>query len=363
MTPRKYYSNIIFTTSPITGHYRYSDLFQIYPIPFEDKLQFDKATHFPVIIEYWIDENEKKKVSNPMFDGIEEFISTSTLQNNWLYLLTRLLTVFTNHRFFLYDTERAWFFPLNTQITDATPSNWGFKCYHYEGLIKKINISSFSKIELPEITRVKHLTYFQYPNIDDHTVDVTLSEHTDLLFKAYQMLTIEERKYFDAAITLICNGQDLKYKMKSIAYLSFISSIETMSALQFKEKQDDIKFQCDSCKLIKSSPYTCPECNNPIWGISQQFKQYLSMYLSTDPKLNSVLNKIYGIRSKIVHSGQLLLGDAFIDWDKQDQQNKEFDTLLSLMQYSKLSICNWLILNAKDKAAANIGIATSGAGR
>lgn len=352
MTTRRYYSNIIFTTSPITGYYRYSDLFQIYPILFEDKVQFDKATHFPVIIEYWIDENEIKTVNNPMFDGIEEFISISTLQNNWLHSLTRLLSVFTNHRFFLYDREQAWFLPLNTQITDTTPSNWGDKCYHYEGLKKKLNISSFSQMELQEITRVKHSTYFKNPNIDDHTIDVTISEYTDLLFKAYQMLTIEERKYFDAAVTLICNGQDLKYKMKSISYLSFISSIETMSALQFKAKQDAIKFQCNSCKLIKSSPYTCPKCNTPIWGISQQFKEYLSMYLSTDSNLNSVLNKIYGIRSKIVHSGQLLLGDAFIDWDKQDQEKSEFDTLLSLMQYSKISICKWLILNAKGKVAS-----------
>lgn len=349
LTTRKYCSNIIFTTSPMTGHYRYSDIFQIYPIPFEDKLQFEKATHFPIIIEYWVDENEKKKISNPMFEGNEESISILTLQNNWLHLLTRLLSVFTNHRFFLYDSDQAWFFPLNSAITDSTQSSWGCKHYYHDRLNKKLNISEFSKIQVPQIASVKHTDYFQYPNIDDQTIAVTISEHTNLLFTAYQMLSIEEKKFFDAAITLICNGQDLKDKMKSIAYISFISSIETMSALQFKEKQDTIKFHCNSCKLIKSSPYTCPECNNPIWGISQQFKQYLAIYLSTDPSLNSVLNTIYSIRSKIVHSGQLLLGDAFIDWDKQGQQNKEFETLISLMQYSKLSICNWLLLNAKEK--------------
>jgi hypothetical protein len=127
---RKYYSNVIFATSPLTGYYRFKDLFQIYTLPDKERLKFDKETHFPIIIEYWIDEGEKQKATNPFFDGIEDYVSIATLQNNWLNLLTRLLSVFTNHHFFLYDLDKAWYVPLDKEITNSTSSNFGFKYYH-----------------------------------------------------------------------------------------------------------------------------------------------------------------------------------------------------------------------------------------
>lgn len=356
---RKYYSNIIFCTNPIKGYYRFDDLFQIFPLQIEGQPDFSKAAHFPLVIEYWIEEQEVKKVANQMFEGIAEWVSVSTLQNNTLKLYTNLLSAFTNHRFFVYDTEQAWFMPidkiLNEKIKeDIIGSNWGAKWYHFPGLREKLRIDKFSDIQMELVPPVEHPLYFQNPEFDDHEKPVTFSHRTSLIFKAYTMLTQEEKKFVDASVTLICNGQDLKYSMKSLSFISFISSIETMSSLEFKEKQDQIGFACNSCKLINSSPYTCPACGNPIWGISQQFKEYLKLYVYSGDGFNKVLNKIYGIRSKIVHSGQLLLGDQFVDWDKNDKQNEEFNTLITLMQYSKLSLTNWLLLNAKKKVEQKI---------
>ena len=258
---RKYYSNIIFCTNPITGYYKYNDLFQIFPLQIKGQPDFLKATHFPLVIEYWIEEEEAKKVANQMFEGIEEWVSISTLQNNTLKLYTNLLSAFTNHRFFVYDTDQAWYMPidkiLNEKIKeDVVGSNWGAKWYHFPGLREKLRIDKFSDLKMEFIPPVEHPLYFQNPEFDDHEKPVTFSHQTNLIFKAYTMLTHDERKFVDASVTLICNGQDLKYSMKSLSFISFISSIETMSSLEFKEKQDQIGFACNSCKLINTSPYT-----------------------------------------------------------------------------------------------------------
>jgi len=328
-------------------------MFQITPLPTEFELVYDKPTHFPILLEYWIDLDEVKPINLDELEDISDYVSESTLQNNWLNKLVRLLTAFTNHYFFVYDTEQGWFIPLNLQIPreeyNKISSSWGVKFYYKEELQKRFLINQLTDIELENIEEQTHNEYFQRPNIDNRNEEITISKYTNAMFEAFFLLNKMERKYFDSAVTLIYNGQQIKDKMRSLAFLSFISSIETMTSLEFKEKQEEIHLKCNSCKTIENSPFSCNQCGSPIWGISQQFKLYLKKYLTTDPKANSVINKLYGTRSKIVHSGQLLLGDSFIDWDKNKQQNEEYESLISIMQYSKMSLVNWLLATGIKK--------------
>lgn len=354
---RKYYCNIIFCKSRLLKKYRFGDLFQIRPLPEKFQINYHKADHFPLIIEYYVNLSDVKPTNRKELEDVEKFFSEATLQNNWLHSLVRLLSVFTNHFFFVYDTEQSWYFPLNSnlanEIIDKMESSWGFKYYHIDGIQEQLQITQLTDTTEDDILKIKHIDYFMKPHIDDTHAEITISEFTDLMFESFTTLTIQEKKYFEASVTLIYNGQQIKNKMRSLAYLSFISSIETMTSYEFREKQADIELECKSCKRIKTSPFHCQECGNPTWGITQQFKEYLKKYLSDAPEANSIINKIYGVRSKIVHSGQLLLGDSFIDWDKDQKQNEEANGLISVMQYSKLSIIKWLILNGKEKAAAN----------
>lgn len=351
---KKYYSNLIFCNSPVKKKYRFLDLFQIYPLPDKFQIQCDNQTHFPLIIEYNINLDNIKPIKNKLFTGAEKIMAEITVQNNWLNLLIKILSAFTNHYFFIYDTEQGWYFPINSSLPEGEinklSSNWGFKYYHIDGIKEILQIDTFSDISCDEIEQVTHNEYFQRPYIDDNKSEIKISKFTNLMFQSFLMLTQEERKYFDASITLIYNGQQIRNKMRSLAYLSFISSIETMTSYEFKDKQEGIEFKCKSCKLISKSPFECKECGNPIWGISQQFKAYLNKYLTNDPKANSIISTIYGVRSKIAHSGQLLLGDSFIEWDKEKQHNKEFESLISVMQYSKMSLVNWLLINGKTKS-------------
>jgi rubrerythrin len=350
---KKYYCNLIFCSSLVNKKYRFGDLFQISPLPDEFNLNYDQQTHFPLLIEYSIDLDKLKNINKKEFEGIEDFMSESTLQNNWLQMLIKLLSTFTNHHFFIYGIEQSWFMPLNSGLSreelNKISSVWGFKTYHLEGLNKRFQITKLTDIDIDNIQECTHNEYYQRPNLDNSYVEITISKYTNAMFEAFMQLNDNERKYFDSAVTLIYNGQEIKDKMRSLSFISFISSIETMTSYEFRNKQSEIEFECNSCKTLKKSPFACPDCSSPIWGIGQQFKLYLKTYLTTDPKANSVINKLYGIRSKIVHSGQLLLGDNFIDWDRNTEQDKEYESHISIMQYSKLSLVNWLLKNGINK--------------
>lgn len=352
---RKYHRNLIFCNSPLKKKYRCKDIFQISPIPKEMELDYENPTHFPILLEYWIDLSEVKDITLEALEDICDLISESTLQNNWLNKIVRLLTAFTNHYFFIYGTEQAWFMPLDLKISkedyNKISSSWGMKFYHKYGIKNYLLIDKLTDVNLENIEEKAHNEYFQRPDIDNRKAEITISKYTNAMFEAFFLLNEMERKYFDSAVTLIYNGLQIKDKMRSLAFLSFISSIETMTSLEFKDKQEEIKLKCNSCNTIENSPYSCVKCGSPIWGISQQFKLYLKEYLTSDPKANSVINKLYGIRSKIVHSGQLLLGDSFMDWEKNKQQNEEYESLISIIQYSKISLVNWLLRTGIKKSS------------
>ncbi len=344
---RKYHCNLIFCKSPLKKKYRFKDIFQIIPLPKEFDLTTDNSAHYPILLEYWIDLDKVKPLNLKELEYLKDFVPEPTLQNNWLNKIVRLLTVFTNHNFFIYDNEEGWFKTLNLQIPNEEKNNisssWGMNFYYNEEMQKRLVINKLTNIDLEDIGEEIHNEYFQKPNIDDINKEITISKYTNAMFEAFFLLNEMERKYFDSAVTLIYNGQQIKDKMRSLAFLSFISSIETMTSLEFKDKQKEIHLKCESCKTIENSPFLCAKCDGPIWGVSQQFKSYLNKYLTSDPNANSIINNLYDIRSKIVHKGQLLLGDSFIDWDKNKKQSEEYKTLISLMQYSKISLIKWLL--------------------
>jgi len=343
---RTYYCNVIYCTSPLTGFYRYKDIFQVYPIPKQFDLSNEKVNHFPILLEYWTVDSEKQKITDETFEGLEDFMSSSTAQNNKLHLLIRLLSVFTNYRFFSYKAELSWFVSTEDDVVKNIreySSDWGLNLYTTKNLSERLRITKFSDTEVDEVKYESFGQYFTRPHFDERHTAITFNNWTDSLFDAYYQLSLDSRNAFDASATLIYNAQELRLRMKSLSFVSFISSIETLSAFVFKDRVKEIAFECKSCKTIKASPYKCGTCGNPIWGISQQFKEFLRMFLSSDKKYNPIYNKIYGIRSAIVHSGNLLLGDSFIDWGTEEKQTDEWRTLITLMQYSKMSVNKWLL--------------------
>lgn len=357
MERKKYYCNLIFSSSPLTKSYKYKDEFQIIPLSSEFQLKYDKPTHFPLLIEYHIDLNDKRGIKNELFNNIKDWISEAELQNKILKTYIRLLSTFTNYYFFTYRINQGWFFPINREMPkdeyNEVESVWGINHYLKKGLKKRLDIIEFTELKTKPVNKVIHNEYYQSLFLKEAKKEISISHFTDNMFDSYSKLNKKEKEKFDSAITLIYNGQAIMENMKSLAFISFISSIETMSNFEYKDLVKEIEFECNSCKTIKESPYKCPECGKPIWGISQQFKLYLKDYLSKDPKSNAIINKLYSMRSKIVHSGYMMIDDIYYNFDDNPIKTKEFESLYSIKQYSKMSIVNWLLKNRIKKAIAN----------
>ena len=72
---------------------------------------------------------------------------------------------------------------------------------------------------------------------------------------------------------------------------------------------------------------------------------YLEKYLSDDEKLKTAINKLYNYRSKIAHAGSLLTGDINFEWDDVKTRKEHYEALTAAMQYSKMSLVNYVLMN------------------
>lgn len=340
----KYKRAICFCNKKINKEWK-CKWFQIIPIDnYIDKES--RTNHFPFILEYNYNKDEVVQISHEDFleEGSEFFSEISHEYNVMIYIL-KLLSVVTNHHFFVYNlSDQGWFINMNSKKEEDLKCQYGMNLYMDKQFANKMFILKFTENGFEEIDLVEHSIYYTHPDIDnEYKNELTLNKNTEQFFNRLKNLSELQKQHFDSAVTLINNGIKIRKEMKSLAFLAFISSIETMAHLESKINKKEIEFECNSCKSIKSSKYKCKSCGNPIWGISQQIKNHLKKYLTKNEGFNKVINKLYGVRSKIAHTGNLLTGDIFFDWNNPEEREKHDMQLIEAMQYSKMSLVNYVL--------------------
>ena len=352
---KKFIRNIIFTKSRLKGWFRYKNEFQIYPAEFENIPINSNATHFPIVIEFWIDEKDNTEVPDRL-KMLEPYlkISESTNSINKVKKICNLLSAITNHRFFFYNHPQGqWFFNVpdgdNTDDLNSQNSNWGYNIFAYPDIKKDMKIDRFTQVDYEQVNPVEHNKYFIYDPIENSRNVIRFPQTMHLALDGFFQLNKKQKKAAEATAHLIANGIDLRYEMKSLSFLSFVSSIETIANLEFTDKNKSIEFECKQCKTIKDAPYKCYECNRPIWGIAAKFREFLAEYIHNSEGSIKKYRKIYNLRSKLVHDGSLLLGDNYIDWGESDKSNSQWMLHLEAMQFSRLMFINWLIRKRAGK--------------
>lgn len=344
--------SICFCDKRITKKFK-CDWFQFYPL--ENYINNElKTTHFPFVLEYKISTYDIKKTSyesllddeDQVLEEDKEFFSKMNHEYDVMIYILRLLTILTNYHFFIYQSDTGWFINLDGKKNEDFFCVYGRKLYYDKNLKYFGFISNFSETSYEDIKLIKHSNYYQFPDIDnEENGELEMSQFSLHFFNKLESLSTLQKKYFDSAVVLINNGMKLRNEMKSLAFLAFISSIETMTALEAKINNEEIEFECNSCKSIKNSKYTCNSCGRPIWGISQQIKLYMEKFLSENEKLKTAINKLYNYRSKIAHSGSLLSGDIYFEWEDRKKREEHHEALTAAMQYSKMSLVNYVLMN------------------
>ncbi len=286
---------IMFSDLPISGFYKFDDVFQMIPPP--DDWPKPRATigHHPILIEY------KDEIAVELID---------------------LLSVFSNYYFFQYSNNQAWFIDLANHKNDSV---WGQEVYKSD-IVNQIEFESedFSKHE-KEIDFIEHNEYFNTYAGRLRTDPINFPESLSDLYRKYLSLDTEKRKAYRNASILFKSGLLLKDERinLSLAYVSFISCIETL--IYYEHKDEDIE--------------RCKHCGQLRYRTTRKFKDFMEKYISKDKDFQKYSQDIYNIRSQIIHRGQLLISDEKM-FELMDSVKIEY-----LIRLTRITMVNWLVSN------------------
>lgn len=340
------YRIIAFSNSILKTSFRFENRFQILPIDMNRKPNSPYARHYPLFLEYKL-EYQEIEANDILEFGAKRINKEKEILN--------LLSCLTNHRFYKYDSSmNRWGKGIPNKPIDEISegefkeldnqdSNWILCGYFYQGLKEDLFIDKFTNYSNEAVLKEARMhEYFIDNPIDDYQHEISFPNTLPSALHFYYELSETTRRKVNSSIYLACDGMDISTHKRSLSFLSYISAIEGLVNLEVKD--DEIEFECNSCKAIKSSPYTCPDCGRPIWGVKQKFVNFLSKFVAGSEKSKSIYRKIYNLRSQLTHTGKLFLSDYEMSFSENRKEKDENDWLMRLeaLQLFRISLDSWL---------------------
>lgn len=344
---RKYSRNIIFTKTPLKGIFRFDDIFQIYPLNLANGINSEKAKLFPCLIEFWIDSEDiqQKKI----FDSkeIDATFSEGTTFTNKIIEITDLLSTISNFRF-IYNRSPDVFWSLqipedNAVDVNSLSSHLSIDLYYYPTMAKELAIEEFSNPDFKDIELIPKNEYYSNDPIESKNKVINFPDNIYDVLRNYFNLPKEKKIIINATVYQLTNAIDLQVKMKSLSFLSAVSSIETL--VTYENKNIKVEYECNDCKTLKTSSRACKKCNRPIWGMAANFREFLFKYVSSKEGAHKFYNEIYNIRSKIAHTEYLINSEQFLNWDFSDKTGKVNLQLVAAIQLGRRSVNSWILFS------------------
>jgi hypothetical protein len=279
-----------FTTKPVLGQYRFNDKFQIYPS--RRKPIIDGRFFYPLNIEIAFPQKGEHYSRFGMPYGNDQLTKQ-------IIEIQHLLSVMTQFFFFGHVKPTN---PINKFVNKT--------CKRIE--IGKINWYQDKALD------DRNVANFMIPEFLDQVLEVYYALSEDLLFS-----------YRKACYLFYC-GVELRSSNPSLSFASFVSAVETLMALE------------------AIPPDCCDSCGQPRYRLNARFREFIISYGYSGKTSNSAkkfINKLYDHRSKILHTGQLLLGDMFwhsVDENSRDQEWEESFLHKDLLGVTRICLINWL---------------------
>lgn len=330
----KYYKAVVFCSNRVEGVFRFKDVFQIYPLSIEEAPKSELIKIYPFVLEYCITDEGQIELDGELKE-ISNFISELTQSANFQNLILNFLTAFSNYRFFFPKPNVQWFVSIDHELSEAEMNNQiskpGLNVYRFPTMSKNAPITAFTEVDQPEIEPKEHPEYFQNLDIEGTEV-VCFSKFMSAAFHNYFLLAKEQQEAIESAAILINQGIELQDTMKSLSFISFVSSIETMVELENKGVKIE---RCETCKIEK-------------YRVTVKFINYVYKYATNNKNAKKQIQSIYNLRSKIAHTGMLLFGDGKINWSDNEEKDGQRQTHLQAMQLSRLSLMNWVLMRGSE---------------
>lgn len=314
--------NIIMSTLPLAQSFRYKDDFQILPPPKEAKLPPAILNDYPCVLELTF-ENPIEKKLGLSGETLPQWVVENEEAGKRRKEVLLVMTVITDNRFFQYSSRQAWYVSLGDKSKKQSGSEWGQEMYSCPELDLEGDI--FTESTELDIPLVPPNDYFnRYGRHMDKTLD--LPKNIYELLDGYYSLDQDAKKVFLSACSLFDQGLNLWSEHPSLSFTSMVSALE---ALIHYDHRDNTK-------------ETCKECGQDRYRVIKKFKDFFSEYGSPSEEFKKYALKIYKYRSKIVHRGELFLGEVeplgHSNWD--DLGNR--DMRRNIITTCRICMVNWL---------------------
>lgn len=288
--PEIYERVTIFTTKPVVGQYRFNNKLQIYP---SKRKPIQKGSFFhPLTIEISFPQQGEHYYRFGIPYGSDQLTKQIIEIQHLLSLVTQ---------FFFFDHIKA------------------------KNPIKKFTNKTCKLIEKGNVS------WYQDKALNDTTVEnLIIPEYMDEILVIYYALPKEILLIFRKACYLFYCGVELRSNNPSLSFASFVSAIETLMAFDAKP------------------PEPCNNCGQPVYRLNAKFRHFIISFGyggKEKPDAKRFINKLYSYRSKILHTGQLLLGDMFWHDLEEEQTNKMWEESFlhkDLLSVTRVCLINWL---------------------
>lgn len=332
---RDYHKAIVFTEVPLTGSFRFRDVFQIFPAKLENMPYSQLQRHYPIILEYWTVPKERVFLPSE-FENLNEMLSSGATSLTKQDKILSLLSAFTNNLFFRYPSLSGfWGMPILKNDAGEEANNWASKwcwtLYHFPELSGQLKIDRFSDLQTDPIKRLPHYPFYTNdPNLDlDNKTEIVFPNSLEGILEAYFNQPDDVIQVIDTAISYAVSAIEMKDSKKTFSLLSAFSALETMVNLEFKGQD----------------PKRCKECGQLQYSVTRKFRDFLLKYIGNNDHNKHKFNEYYKLRSKIVHTGEKLKSEDLFSDIPDDIRDSEFLTTLEIIQLGKLAIINWLLRN------------------
>ena len=288
----KKYRMILRSSLPISGYYKFNDIFQI------SKCGYTQDIHH-ILIEYNSVNYEPVRYINLHLKEDHRYMNNIKEFNHLDFLkeLVALLSLLCN------DTLE-----IENDLTNSIFKN-------------ELSIKQFSQLNGCELRRIDRLIYQNMRFNDDF---VSIEKDADIFLNKYFKNDKKILDRFRMSLMLYYNSIGIFEDSSSMSFVSLVSSIENI--ISFEEDYYD-------CKIDK-----CSQCKQNIYKLNKRFKNFIMRYYQDGDNMNKYLNEIYSLRSKITHCGKIF----YMDYTSTEFSRGEYDTYTKFMKIVRVCLFKWM---------------------
>jgi hypothetical protein len=280
-TGNKVVTEVLFSSFPVEGFFKFQDKLQIRPIPPEAPKPSSRSFgEQPFLLEFRISESR-----NFFVTSIRVAREIRQLSATLAALMEGVITV---------DSHIARFHWVNVPVNKPGEMfKLESKCLAGQYICPGIKSPSnaFSSVqEFPAIAQITAQTYYtRWGQVLGRSLEIP--ETLDKLLSAFFSLPSEEKRKFVRAAYWFSQAKSAYLNSKSYQYIALVMAIETLAN-------------------EKASAEQCPTCHRDLEnGPTKAFQRFLEHYTPNFENGEALKRELYTLRCHLSHGARLLLAD------------------------------------------------------